>query len=101
MQSATDREREDQTEGFRLDAFLLPVQFRDDPFRRGFEGESKGLMPPSAPPAAEALVEDKRVVAVSVGVHPGFAAGAEAGGADEADEGEGGEEKEELEGGVD
>lgn len=100
MQGATDSEGKEKTERLHPGTFPIPAQARDDAVRGRVEGEAEGLVPPAAPPAGEAVVEDGRVAAVGVGVHPRFGAGAEAGGADEADEEEGGDGEEELEGGV-
>ena len=67
------------------------MEFAQGEFGGRFEGEAEGLVPPEAPPAGKASVEDGGEGAPHVWVEPGGGAEVEEGGAKEAGEEEGAE----------
>lgn len=93
MEAATTRERDDESQHLHLRPPLVPAEFPHHPFLRRFEREAEGLVPPYAPPAREALAEDRAVAAVVIGILPWRGAETEVARADYADE-EGGREGE-------
>lgn len=89
VQGAGEEEGDGELEELARNAAAVEVEEAYELLGGRLEGEAEGLVPPAAPPPAQAFVQDRPEGAEGVRVHPGRGAGADDARAEQADEEEG------------